>query len=85
MNLEAARNEFPRPGIWIYSQGKEREETCREGGVLFLASKDLVTGREIWLPTGNRVSRAPTVTRVTEQTISILFENFEFELKKLDK
>jgi hypothetical protein len=47
--------------------------------------KDLVTGREIWLPTGNRVSRAPTVTRVTEQKIPILFEIFEFELKKLDK
>jgi hypothetical protein len=47
--------------------------------------KDLVTGREIWLPTGNRVSRAPTVTRVTEQKILILFEIFEFEPKKLDK
>jgi hypothetical protein len=45
-------------------------------------TKDLVTGREIWLPTGNRVSRAPTVTRVTEQKILILFEIFEFELNK---
>jgi hypothetical protein len=38
----------------------------------------LVTGREIWLPTGNQVSRAPTVIGVTEQKISNLFEVFEF-------
>jgi hypothetical protein len=41
-------------------------------------ARDLVTGREIWLPTGNRVSRAPTVSIVTEQKIPNLFEIFEF-------
>jgi hypothetical protein len=41
-------------------------------------TRDLVTGREIWLPTGNRVFRAPTVSIVTERKIPNLFEIFEF-------
>jgi hypothetical protein len=44
-------------------------------------TKDLVTGREIWLPTGNRISRAPTGSRLTKQKIPNLFEIFEIERK----
>jgi hypothetical protein len=56
----------------LVTAGETREEV--RGAV----ARDLVTGLEIWLPTGNRVSRAPTVSRVTEQKIPNLFENFEF-------
>ena len=45
----------------------------------------LVTGREIRLPTGNRVSRAPPVNVLTGQKIPRYFENFEFERQELDK
>jgi hypothetical protein len=59
--------------------GSRRTQTTPTRAVREAASsKDLVTGREIWLPTGNRVSRAPTVIGVTEQKISNLFEFFEF-------
>jgi hypothetical protein len=42
----------------------------------YLRGRVLVTGREIWLPPGNRISRAPPGNRHTEQKISSLFEFF---------
>jgi hypothetical protein len=67
----------------------EFRETRTNRGIIkqdgVVRAKDLVTGREIWLPAGNRVSRAPTVIGVTEQKISNLFEFFEFERTTLYK
>jgi hypothetical protein len=63
-------NSSTNVNCWILELKIYSEKTC----LSTISPKDLVTGREIWLPTGNRVSRAPTVIGVTEQKISKLFE-----------